>query len=273
MVAASPSSSVLAAGPITSSSKCCTAGSASPTTSMRPTATSSFNRSASCRSRRRPCSSSVATTSTTATRFGNAVTMSRAPPVAFRLMTALASATMTAAGSVKQVSDPIALAPPHLQAIKYLAQLDAIEMQKTGELSLTQEVLPVCLSRQHVEAQCRGAVRICLLRIRCAEIAEDLPLLFVRDTAVVLKPVPRAGLDRSQFLKPADERFARYSEEMSKHDDMSPSHLIRPRGYFLKFLHHRARRRQQGTPERVGITFLARSLEGVLMQDFRLAAV
>src|ERR1019366_2658252 len=112
---------------------------------------SSFNRSESCRPRRLPVSISAGTTSTTTTRFGSAETIAGAQPVAIRLMTALASATRSAEGSVKQVSDPIGLTPFELLAAENLAQFDAIEPQETGKLAFAQQFPPVCLSREQVQ--------------------------------------------------------------------------------------------------------------------------
>src|SRR5437870_107592 len=146
-------------------------------------------------------------------------------------------------------------------------------MEETGELPLAQELLAVGFSRQEVQAQRGGPIRVRLLGVGHAQVAQDLPLLFVRDAAVGLEPVPRAAFDQLQFLESPDDRLARHAEEVSEHDDVAAAEFSGPGGDFLKLLHDSAGRRQEGPRESRGVALLAGILGGVPEQHFGLPAV
>src|SRR5665213_3057490 len=153
------------------------------------------------RPRLRPVSSSPGTTSVTATGFGRALRISAAQPVAFRLMTALASATSSAAGSVREVRDPIVLAPFYTLTIQNLTQFDAIEIQEPGELPFTQHSLAVCFRSEEIQPKSGRAICVGLISVGRRQVAQYLPCLFVSDFAVCFKPVPCAGLGKAQLFE------------------------------------------------------------------------
>src|ERR1017187_4852279 len=273
MVAASPSSSVSAAGPTTNCSKCSVAASSSLTPSTGLAAKSRFNRSASGSPWLRPDASSPGTTSTTARRLGKAAMTFPAQPDAFRLMTVLVSATRSALGSVTQVRDDrIKLTPFNLLSVEDLAQFHAIEAKEVGKLPLTQESTPIHFCCEQTEPQRSGAVYSRLVYVRCGEISQNQTRLFICDPSIRLKPVPRAGLNEDQFLKAANDGFAGHAEEMSQDNHMTARQPARTCGHFLEFLHYGACRSQEGPAKCVGVALLTRILKFVLMQNVGLLA-
>ena len=173
--------------------------------------------SGSRRPRRRPVSSSPGTTSVTARDWRREF---RPQPVAFRLMTAEASATRAPLHQ-SGVNDPIGrLHPPVFQ---YLAQFDTIEMQEAGEAAL-HSVIAACASAASNSSAGRWPVGISLVSIRLEGRPEpDAP------ASVILPFVSNRSTCRPSYgklFKPADHRLARDAEEMRQRNDVAPRRSV-----------------------------------------------
>ncbi len=81
-------------------------------------------------------------------------------------MITLVSRTRRAEESAKQFRKAIGVTPFRLQAFQNSPHLDSIEAQKTAELSLAQQPLPVCFGRKQIDPQRCGTIGIGFMRIK-----------------------------------------------------------------------------------------------------------
>ena len=199
--------------------------------------------------------------------------ISRAQPVAFKLMTALASATISADGSVKQVGDPIGLAPFLLLTVQNLraARHRSRYRRRASCPSLSSpRRCASAASRFSRSVVGRSASAFCAVGGR--KIAQNLPRLLVRNAAVCLKPVPGSGLIRPSSSRRRTIASRDTPKKCAKTMTCRRVSRSDPAVTSWNFLRHAARRRQECPPESIGITLLARVFGFMTMENFRVRA-